>query len=83
MQESSTLYVVISYKNDMEIIICRKSQFLRQLSEKYGIRMDNIALFDYEAEGLRPALSIENIRDGMILSLLDKSQSPAILKLNE
>ncbi|GFT62516.1 hypothetical protein TNCV_3580571 [Trichonephila clavipes] len=74
MDGSRSLYVAVSHKDDMEIIICEKSQFLNLMSTKYNIRRRNIVLFDYETENAHNVISVNDITDGMIVRVVDKSK---------
>ncbi|GFQ64974.1 hypothetical protein TNCT_58921 [Trichonephila clavata] len=80
MNESSMLYVAVSYEEDMEIIICKRAEFLSQMSEKYKISIENIVLYDYEMETPRPVLSVDNIRDGTIVCIVDRSKCGMVKK---
>ncbi|GFW09914.1 HTH_Tnp_Tc3_2 domain-containing protein [Trichonephila clavipes] len=70
----SMLYVAVSYQEDIEIIICKKVEFLSLISEKYNISMENIVLYDYETESPHPVLSVNSIRDGTLVCLVDRSK---------
>ncbi|GFS72689.1 hypothetical protein TNCV_1420851 [Trichonephila clavipes] len=73
------LYVAVSYQEDMEIIICKKVEFLSLISAKYNISMENLVLYDYESESPHPVLSVDAIRDGTIVGVVDRSKCQIVI----
>ncbi|CAL1284940.1 unnamed protein product, partial [Larinioides sclopetarius] len=74
--QEDKLYVVIAYADDMQIFICNRDVFLLRLSQKYRIPKQNIGFYDYEVETPSAMIDVKDIRDGMILQMVNKLELP-------
>ncbi|GBL90959.1 hypothetical protein AVEN_28047-1 [Araneus ventricosus] len=74
--QEDKLYVVIAYAGDMQIFICNRDVFILRLSQKYRIPMQNIGFYDFELESPSSMIDLKDIRDGMILQMVNKLELP-------